>query len=377
MEPIPFLDLAALHDEVRPQLDEVWARTVDQSAFIGGSQVAAFEEQFATYCGRRFAVGVANGTDAIELTLRALGIGPGDEVIVPANTFYATVEAVHHVGAQPVFVDVDAETLLMTPGKTEPALSARTAAIIVVHLFGATVDLDAFAALAGRAGVALVEDAAQAHGARWQDEVAGSVGVAGCFSFYPGKNLGALGDGGAIVLDDPELARRLRSLSNHGRDDASPRGHSVVGRNSRLDGLQAGLLSTKLPRLDGWNERRRELWSLYEKGFAGSPVTPVTVDSNSTSVHHLAVVRVPARDEVRRRLTEAGVATGIHYAVPCHRLPPLGPRQHSPLAVAEEAAEQILSLPMFPQLGEERAHIVIERVLDAVSGVDQGAAGVG
>lgn len=359
---IPFLDLRATHDELRGELDRVWSDTVDASGFVGGDAVARFEREFATYCGTDRCVGVANGTDAIELVLRALDIGPGDDVIVPANTFFATAEAVHLAGARPVFVDVDPDTLLLTAETAAAALTPRTAAIVVVHLYGQPVDLDAFAALAERTGVALVEDAAQAHGARWLDRPAGSVGVAGCFSFYPGKNLGALGDGGAVVTDDPALEARVRSLANHGRDHASPRGHAVVGRNSRLDGLQAGLLSRKLPRLDGWNERRRHLWTRYVRALEGGPATPVAIDPRSTSSIHLAVVQVDDRDQVRRRLRELGVATGIHYPVPCHRLPPLGPDEHAGLPVAEAAADRILSLPMYPQLSDAQVDAVVERI---------------
>jgi dTDP-4-amino-4,6-dideoxygalactose transaminase len=362
---IPFMDLHALHEDLRPELDRVWSGTLASSGFVGGEAVDRFEDEFARYVGSRHAIGVANGTDALELVLRGLGIGAGDEVIVPANTFYATAEAVHMAGALPVFVDVDPDTLLTTPAIVEAAVGARTAAVIVVHLFGQPVDLDGFRALSERLGVPVIEDSAQAHGARWGERRAGSAGVAGCFSFYPGKNLGALGDGGAVVTDDADLAARVRSLANHGRDPSSPGGHGLVGRNSRLDGLQAGVLSCKLPHLDGWNARRREIWSVYETRFAGGPVVPVTVDARATSVHHLAVVRVRERDTVRSRLDDHGVATGIHYPVPCHRLPPVD--GHHPLPEVERAADEILSLPMYPHLDAVTARTVAELVLDAAA----------
>jgi dTDP-4-amino-4,6-dideoxygalactose transaminase len=371
MNHVPFLDLRAAHDELRPELDRVWADTLDHSGFVGGPELEGFEEEFGRYCSHRLAIGVANGTDALELVLRALGVGVGDEVVVPANTFYATAEAVYQVGADPVFVDVDPSALLVTAEAVEAAIGPRTAAIIVVHLFGQSVDLDAFERLSQRTGIPLVEDAAQAHGARWGDRVAGSVGVAGCFSFYPGKNLGALGDGGAVVTADPDVAATVRSLSNHGRDAGHPTGHRAVGRNSRLDALQAGVLRRKLPRLDDWNRQRRSIWSRYVDGFAGTAVRPLAIPDRCTSVHHLAVVRVPRREEVRRRLSGAGVATGVHYPVPCHRLPPLDDGTHAPLPVTEAAAGEILSLPMYPQLPDHAIDVVIERVRDAVDDLGQ------
>jgi dTDP-4-amino-4,6-dideoxygalactose transaminase len=362
---VPFLDLRVLHDELRPELDAVWTSALDHSGFIGGEPVERFEVEFAAFCRRAHAIGVANGTDALELVLRGLGIGVGDEVIVPANTFYATAEAVYLVGADPVFIDVEADTLLAPPSAIEAALTSRTAAVIAVHLFGQTVDLDGYRAVADHAGIALIEDAAQAHGARWRQHPAGSVGVAGCFSFYPGKNLGALGDGGAIVTDDPGLAAALRSLANHGRDASTPLGHGRVGRNSRLDALQAGVLSAKLPRLNAWNAHRRRIWGRYAEGLTGSGASPLVVPAGSTSVHHLAVVRVRDRDLVRSRLTDQGIGTGVHYPVPCHRLPPLVPDQHRPLPVAEQAADEILSLPMYPQLTDDQVSRVIEAVIAA------------
>ncbi len=374
---IPFLDLVGLHAELRDELDEVWAHVVDTAAFVGGSFVETFEQDFASYCGREHAIGVANGTDALELVLRALGVGPGDEVIVPTNTFYATAEAVLIVGATPIFVDVDAHTLLTTPALVEQAIGPRTAAMIPVHLFGQTVDLDGFEELSRRTGVAMIEDAAQAHGATWNGRRAGSVGVAGCFSFYPGKNLGALGDGGAIVTDDAQLASTIRSLANHGRDNTAFSGHGRVGRNSRLDGLQAGVLTRKLPRLDAWNEQRRAIWKIYEQGFEGSAARPVSVAAGATSVHHLAVVRVPERDRIRELLTAEGIGTGIHYLVPCHQLPPYDASARGVHPNAESAASEILSLPMYPQLDPEDASSVVDAVLSALDAVIDTSSRVG
>jgi dTDP-4-amino-4,6-dideoxygalactose transaminase len=375
--PVPFLDLTALHDELRGELDDVWARVLDTAAFVGGPLVETFEEDFASYCDRRHAIGVANGTDALELVLRALGVGPGDEVVVPTNTFYATAEAVLIVGATPIFVDVDADTLLTTPALVEQAIGPRTAAMIAVHLFGQTVDLDGFEELSHRTGVPMIEDAAQAHGATWNGRPAGSVGIAGSFSFYPGKNLGALGDGGAVVTDDAQLAATIRSLANHGRDATVPSGHGRVGRNSRLDGLQAGALVRKLPRLDAWNEQRRALWKVYDEGFRGSAARPVRVAPGATSVHHLAVVRVPERDRVRELLSAEGIGTGIHYPVPCHQLPPYDASSRGIHPNAESAASEIISLPMYPQLDPADAATVVDAVLSALDAVIDAPSRVG
>jgi dTDP-4-amino-4,6-dideoxygalactose transaminase len=366
--PIPFLDMAAMHAEIRDDLDRCWHAAVEQSDFVGGAAVAEFEEAFARYCDCRHAVGVANGTDALDLILCGLGIGPGDEVIVPTNTFFATAEAVCNVGATPVFVDVEPSTLLLTAETVEASLTARTAAVIAVHLFGQMPDMEAITALCHSRDLHLVEDAAQAHGATWAGAPAGSFGVAAAFSFYPGKNLGALGDGGAVVTDDAGLADRVRSLANHGRSVNSGPDHAVIGTNSRLDALQASALSVKLRRLDDWNDGRRRVHEWYRQSLPAG-ASPVQVSAAAGAVHHLEVVQVDDRDEVRERLWRAGVATGIHYPVPCHRLPVFDGRTGRSLPVAEAAAGRILSLPMFPHLDRsavetvcERLHAVLDRV---------------
>src|SRR3954451_7168279 len=245
---VPFLDLSAQHDEIRTELDEAWFRISRSNSFIGGPDVECFESEFAAYCGVSHCVGVANGTDALTLTLAALGIGIGDEVIVAANTFVATVEAVVAVGATPVFVDVDENTLLVTAEDIADVLSPRTAAVVVVHLYGQTPDMDAICAVVQRAGIALVEDSAQAHGAARLERRAGTFGHAAAFSFYPGKNLGAFGDAGAVTTNDPALSRRIRTLADHGRTIGARHDHEIAGFNSRLDALQAAILSIKLQR---------------------------------------------------------------------------------------------------------------------------------
>ena len=362
IDPVPFLDLGHGVDHLRPELDAAWHDLLASRQFVGGPVVDSFESAWAAYCGTDHAVGVANGTDALQLTLRALGVGPGDEVIVPANTFIATAGAVRLVGAQPRFADVDDETLLLTVDTMARALTKRTRAVIVVHLYGHLPDMDALGAAARAAGVFLIEDAAQAHGARWQGRRAGSFGHAGCFSFYPGKNLGGFGDAGAVVTSDPDLAARLRVLRDHGRALGSHHDHVEVGTNSRLDPIQAAVLSVKLPRLDAWNAARARIVERYREAFAEQPFELVGSLEGSTPAHHLAVVRVRERDALRRRLDDLGIATGLHYPVPCHRQPGYVDAAGPSLPVVERAATEILSLPLFPGMTDEQ----IERVAAAV-----------
>ncbi|MEO1062253.1 MAG: DegT/DnrJ/EryC1/StrS family aminotransferase [Actinomycetota bacterium] len=365
-DPVAFLDLNALHAEIRDEVDRRWAELVGTSGFIGGPYAGRFEERWAEYCGATEAIGVANGTDALELILRGLGIGPGDEVIVPANTFFATAEAVSLVGATPVFVDVDEDSLLLTADHVRAALTPRTAAVMAVHLFGHPTDITSIAAVCDAAGVALVEDAAQAHGATWDGRPVGSFGVAAGFSFYPGKNLGAFGDGGAVVTGDPELARTIRTLSNHGQPAGTKYEHHLVGRNSRLDGLQAAVLDVKLDHLDRWNDGRRAAFDVYAELVPHGLIRPL---EGSVAVHHLLEVRVPERDLVQKQLAEEGIGSGIHYPVPCHRTPAFAGDQPE-LPVAEAAAAEILSLPMHPLLTRaevERVCAVLAATIDRLS----------
>jgi dTDP-4-amino-4,6-dideoxygalactose transaminase len=361
---IPLLDLGPMHGAISNELERAWGRVVSSNSFVGGIEVAEFERDWAAYCGTRFAVGVGNGTDALVLTLRALGIGPGDEVIVPANTFIATAEAVLIAGATPRFVDVDPQTLLVTPEAIADAIGPRTAAAIPVHLYGNVADMEAIGRVADRAGIVLIEDAAQAHGATFDGRKAGSFGVAGCFSFYPGKNLGAFGDGGAVVSDDAALVDRIRVLANHGRTSGSWYEHGAVGTNSRLDALQAAVLSVKLRHLDDWNESRRKIAHMYGKLLAGTRCEVVRGDARGRGVHHLMVVRVSDRDRVRDELRALGIETGIHYPVPCHQQGPYARFSDEPLPVSEDAATEIVSLPLFPHMKPAQ----IERVALAVRG---------
>jgi dTDP-4-amino-4,6-dideoxygalactose transaminase len=343
---------------LRAELDRVWRSVSRSGKFIGGEFVERFEQEWAAYCERHFCVGLSDGTAAVELALRALGVGPGDEVIVPANTFIATWEAIVAVGARPVGTDVDPDTLLITAEAIAEACTPRTAAIIVVHLFGQMANMDAINHVAGRSGIPVIEDAAQAHGATWKGHRAGSLSDVGCFSFYPGKNLGAFGDAGAIVTDRAELAQRVRSMANHGRSATAADVHICVGDNRRLDGLQAAILSAKLAHLDRWNGDRRKAFQRYQCALNDLPIRVVGVGPDAISSHHLMVVEVPNRDEVQRALGLAGIGTGVHYRTPCHRHRPYAHFSTKRLPVVEQAAGRILSLPMSPGL----THAQIARV---------------
>lgn len=365
-EPVPFLDLSGVNGALREEYERAFAGVLEHGRFIGGPEVAAFEAGFADYCSARECVGVGNGTDALELIMAGLGIGPGDEVIVPANTFIATAEAVCYVGARPRFVDVLPDTLLLDPDAADAAVNKNTAAIIGVHLFGQMVDTDRLLEVANKHGLAFVEDAAQAHGARFAGQRAGSVGAAAGFSFYPGKNLGALGDGGAVVTQDSELAGRIRRLADHGRSADSRFHHDQRGRNSRLDSVVAGALSAKLRGLDAANAGRVRAWEQYVAELPAGAV-PVARHPKAEAVYHLGVVQVDDREKVCEKLTEAGIGWGLHYPVPCHLDAAYGEFRES-LPVAERAADRILSLPMSPTLTERQVSRVCDVLRDATRG---------
>jgi dTDP-4-amino-4,6-dideoxygalactose transaminase len=358
--PIPLVDLAAQHAEIADEVARGFARVYAETAFILGAQVAEFERNFAAYCGVAHCTGVGNGTDAIELTVRALGIGAGDEVLVPANTFIATALGVLRAGARPVLVDCD-RTFLIDPLQVERRISPRTRAILPVDLFGQIPDMEAIGEIAARHGLAVIEDAAQSHGARRHGRRSGSFAAAAAVSFYPGKNLGAYGDAGAILTADDELAARLRRLRNWGSERKYH--HPEIGFNSRLDTLQAVVLAAKLSRLDGWNAARRQAAARYDELLAGlgEVELPRTLAGNE-HVYHLYVVRVPRRDEVLSRLQAAGVGAGIHYPTPLHlhgALRHLG-YHAGDFPEAEQAAGAILSLPLYPHLTADQQERVIE-----------------
>jgi dTDP-4-amino-4,6-dideoxygalactose transaminase len=351
--------------EVRVAVGDAWRRLLDTSGFIGGEAVENFEEAWAAYCGTSHAVGVGNGTDAIQLTLTALGIGPGDEVIVPANSFVASAAAIVLAGATPRFADVDPGTLVLNQETLEAAITSRTRAVLAVHLYGQMPDMDALGRAATNAGLVIIEDAAQAHGATWRNRRAGAVGRAGCFSFYPGKNLGAFGDAGAVVTSDVELSERIRCIRDHGRAPGSHYRHELVGTNSRLDALQAAVLAAKLVKLDRWTRLRRSLAARYRAAFAGSPVRVVDEAPSARGVYHLAVVRVRDRDAVQQRLASMGIQTGIHYPLPCHQQAPYRKFAVTPLPVAEQAAREVLSLPIFPHMTDAQLARVCQAVHQA------------
>jgi dTDP-4-amino-4,6-dideoxygalactose transaminase len=369
---VPLTDLAAMAGEVWPEIEQGYLACLLDGAYIGGPAVTAFEREWAAYCGVDHAVGVASGTDALQLSLTALGIGAGDEVVVPANTFIATAAAVVRAGATPRFADVSDDTLLMTPHTLAEAITPRTRAVIIVHLYGQIPDMTGLLAIARRAGAVVIEDAAQAHGAEWDGRRAGSFGEAACFSFYPAKNLGAFGDAGAVVTSQPGLADRIRSLANHGRSHGSSHhGHDCLGANSRLDALQAILLSGKLAHLDDWTERRIELAARYRDllgacEFAGTELKLTDTAPLARHVYHLFVVRVSRRDIVRAELARRDVQTGVHYPTPCHRQPPLRRFAERSLPVAEQSAGEVLSLPMYPHLTDRQVDFVCESLCAAL-----------
>jgi dTDP-4-amino-4,6-dideoxygalactose transaminase len=350
--------LERTHEGLRPELEEAFARVIDTSGFILGAEVDAFEREFASYCSTKHCVGVGSGTAALSLALSAAGVSAGDEVVVPAHTFIASALAVIHVGAVPVLCDVDATTGLMDHFSVEAALSDRTAAILAVHLYGQPCDMDALRALAERRGLFLLEDAAQAHGALYKGRTAGSLGHAAAFSFYPSKNLGALGDGGAICTDDDELADRARQLRHLGQRRKGE--HLSAGFNERLDGLQAAMLRVKLPHLDAANEARRHHAARYSEELPES-ARRLHEEPDRTCNFHLYPVRVANRDAVAAELSEHGVQTGVHYAPGLHDQPPVAAvaRRPVPLDNATAWAAEELSLPMFPELSQAEIDHVI------------------
>lgn len=358
---VPFLDLksqfGALRDEVLPAMEQVLV----EAAFAGGPFVARFEQEFAAYCGCRHAVGVGNGTDALWLALLSLGIGPGDEVITAPNSFMATAEAISLTGARPVFVDVEPLSLNLDPARVEAALTRHTRAILPVHLYGQTADMAPILELAARRGLPVIEDASQAHGAEYGGRRAGSMGVLGCFSFYPGKNLGAFGEAGAVVTNDAALAENMRVLREHGQTRKYV--HAKIGWNARMDGLQGAVLGVKLRRLDAANEARRAHARRYAERLADVPGLRLPVErAGSKHVFHVYAAHVPRRDAVRAELEARGVSCGIHYPIPIHlqeAYAPLGlPRGSFP--VAERSAAEELSLPMYPELTDAMIDYVAE-----------------
>lgn len=346
---VPLVDLAAQQAAVRAELDVAAARVLGDAEFILGRDVDCFEKEFAQYSSCAHGVGVDSGTSALELALRAYGVGPGDEVIVPANTFIATALAVSATGAIPVLVDVDPLTYTIDVASIEDAITARTRAIIPVHLYGQPADMDPILEIARRRQLVVIEDACQAHGARYKGKRVGSLGSAAAFSFYPSKNLGACGDGGIVTTNDEDIAKSLRMLRNYGQEKKYH--HVTRGYNRRLDNLQAALLRVKLRQLDAWNEARRECAESYRLLLSAAVVTPVVADY-AEPVWHLYVVQVDDREEMQKYLDERGIGTGIHYPIPIHLQPAYRDLGYlrGDFPIAEQTAENILSLPMYAEL---------------------------
>ena len=362
MSGVPFLDLAAQVRSLRPELDAAIARVLDAGVFVLGREGQAFERELAAALGAKDAVATGNGTEAIQLAFEALGVGPGDEVITSPLTAAFTALAVQRAGARPVFADLDPRTLNLAPEAVARAVTPRTKALLPVHLYGHPADMDPLLELAERRGLHLVEDACQAHAALYRGRPVGTLAGLGALSFYPTKNLGALGDGGALLVDDPELAARLRRLRNGGQSDRYR--HELPGINSRLDELQAAILRVKLGRLAAWTERRRALAALYLAELAGAGVGLPEEQPYARAVYHLFVIRHPRRDALLAALRERGIGTLIHYPIPLHLQPAfasLGGKRGD-LPVAEAAADQVLSLPLYPELSDAQAREVAAAV---------------
>lgn len=356
---VPFLDLRAHHAPIRQAISAAVDEVIDSNSFSGGPYVQRFEEAFAKYCGTDHAVGVGNGTDALWLTLLALGIGPGDEVITTPNTFIATAEAISLCGAKPVFIDIDETTHTMDPALIEGAVSPATKAVIPVHLYGQPADMDPIVSVARRHGLFVIEDACQAHGAEYQGRPAGSLGDVACFSFYPSKNLGAMGEGGAVVTADPNLADRLRLLRDHGQSRKYC--HEVVGCNARMDGFQGAILNVKLSRLDECNEARRTVAESYRNLMGDLPGIILPLEApGRRHVYHLYVVRVQDREGFMAHLARENIGCSIHYPVPIHLQKAyagmgLGPGS---FPKSEAVASEVVSLPMFPEMTSEQTEAV-------------------
>jgi dTDP-4-amino-4,6-dideoxygalactose transaminase len=360
---VPFLDLkaqyAAIKDEIKDSIEEV----LDSCAFAGGPFVEKFEKEFAEFCGSDYAVGVGSGTDALWAALLALDIGKGDEVITVPNTFIATAEAISFCGAKPVFVDIDDEYYTMDPGRLESAVTERTKAVIPVHLFGQTADMDPILEVARKHGLYVVEDACQAHGAEYRGKRAGSLGDMGCFSFYPGKNLGAYGEAGAVVTNDRSLYERIQMFRDHGQNRKYY--HDILGWNARMDGLQGAVLSVKLKHLDSWNEKRRQNARIYEELLSDvdGVITP-NERNNGRHIYHVYAIRVENREPLMHALKQKDIGCGIHYPVPVHLQSAYGlpGNKEGHYETAERCAREFVSLPMFPELDRAQIEYVAQEI---------------
>ena len=364
---VPLVDLAAAYQELAAEIDAAVARVTASGWYIGGPEVAAFEEAYADYCGAQHCVGVANGLDALHLALRAMDVGPGDEVVLASNSYIATLLAVSMVGATPVLVEPDPATHNLDPARIEAALTERTKVLLPTHLYGQPADVEPMLALARKHGLKLLEDAAQAHGARYKGQPIGAHGDAVAWSFYPTKNLGAMGDAGALTTNDPEIARRVRLMGNYG--SATRYVADVKGVNSRLDPLQAAILAVKLRHLDEWNERRRAIAAFYAQALAADGLTLPLVPDWADPVWHLYVIQSPERDRIAAQLAEAGIQTLIHYPIPPHLQQAYADLElpEGSFPIAERLAKSVLSLPIGPHLSREQAQEVASALSSAAA----------
>lgn len=359
---IPLVDLKAQYQTIKPEIDAAIQRVLSHTGFILGREVSDFERDFAAFCRVRYCVGMDSGTAALHLALLVCGVKPGDEVITTTHTFFATSEVISLIGARPVLVDIDPRTYNLDPNRVEAAVTDRTRAIMPVHLYGQPAEMDAIMEIARRHNLRVIEDAAQAHGAEYRGRRAGSIGDVACFSFYPGKNLGAYGDAGALVTNDADLAERARRLRNHGRVDKYE--HLAVGFGYRLDALQAAILGAKLPHVDAWNARRREIADYYTESLTNTDVVTPYVPPHIQPVYQTYCIRAKDRDGLQKHLKARGIETGIHYPIPLHRQPAYRDLGYAlgDFPSAELAAKQVLSLPIYPELTDAQ----VQQVLDGV-----------
>jgi dTDP-4-amino-4,6-dideoxygalactose transaminase len=364
---VPLVDLRAAFAPVKEQVFREFEAILDGMQLFQGPNTVAFEEEFAAYCGAAYGMGVSNGTDALFAALLACGVGPGDEVIAPAHTFFATIEAIVHTGATPVLADVERDTLTLDPAAVRASVTDRTRAIVPVHLYGQAADMDPILAIARERGLRVVEDAAQAHGARYKGRRCGSLGDAASWSFYFTKNLGGVGEGGFVTTSDPAIAEQVRLLRHHGH--VSKFEHAIIGYNLRIDELQAAVLRAKLPGLDAGNARRRAHAARYDALFAGSAVSVPVCRPGNEHVYHVYALRAPRRDELAAYLGERGVGTGIHYKNPGHLQPALRghPHRAGDMKVTVEACRELISIPMYPQLSDAQLEYVAAKVLEFVT----------
>ncbi len=365
---VPFLDLKIQYKEIEQEVLPMVTDAMENASFIGGPQVSGFEEEFAGFCDSKFCIGVGSGTDALRFALMAVGISAGDEVITVPNTFIATTEAISQVGATPVFVDIYSDTGNIDVSLIEGKITEKTKAITPVHLYGQPADMDPILEVAKRHNLAVIEDACQAHGALYKNKKAGSMGVAGCFSFYPGKNLGAFGEAGAVVTQDDAIADKIRMIRDHGQEKKYF--HQMEGYNGRLDSIQAGVLRIKLKRLGAWNRSRWQNAVYYNELLSEIPGVTIPVEADFVlSVYHLYVILVNNRSELQKFLNEKGIATGLHYPMPLHLQKAyayLGFKEGA-FPVTENVAERLLSLPMYPQLSKKQIEYVAESIKEFIS----------